>query len=290
MRGENLAISLALKMLGNEILQFLTNHRSIGFPEDQPLAHTFVNMEEIEVLPYLSVISLLRFFQALEMLGQKRFILEGGSVDPLELRVGSVSLVESAGNTHDLVGLAIPGAGDMRSRAEIPEFPVLENRNLFVFRNIFEQINLVLAGNPALCLRRKTTLSCHPESFLSTDDHLLERLVLLDHLLHLRLDFLEVIGRNAMLKIDIVVETIFHRRPGSKLGIRPDPANGRGQNVGGGVPKSLQVRHLVSLFEGLALAFGGFRHEGKKVSASNYVFYSNYNPESRPKSRKERLL
>ena len=47
-------------------------------------------------------------------------------------------------------------------------------------------------------------------------------MVRFDLLFHLRLDLFEIVGRNAVRKIDIVIKTVFHRRPGSELRFRPD--------------------------------------------------------------------
>ena len=96
--------------------------------------------------------------------------------------------------------------------------------------------------------------------FLARDDRALEDVVRLDLLFHLRLDLLEILRRDPVRQIDVVIEAILHRRPGGELRLRPDAQDGRGQHVRGGVAQALDVGHLVALFEGLA--FVGHKEKG----------------------------
>src|ERR1700676_3363049 len=69
-------------------------------------------------------------------------------------------------------------------------------------------------------------------------------MVRFDLLLHLSLDLFEVLRRNAMRKIDIVIKTILDRRTGGELRFRPDFQYGRGQDVCGRMTQTFDVRHL----------------------------------------------
>ena len=77
-------------------------------------------------------------------------------------------------------------------------------------------------------------------------------MVRLDLLFHLRLDLLEVLRRDAVRQVDVVIEAVLHRRAGGELRLRPDAQDGRREHMCGGVAETLDVRHLGALLEGFA--------------------------------------
>ena len=111
--------------------------------------------------------------------------------------------------------------------------------------------------------RRGRPLSASAHRLLARDDAALEDVVRLDLLLHLLLDLREILRRDAVRQIDVVIKPILHRRPRGELRLRPDAQDGRRQHVGGGVAQALEVGHLVALFEGFA--FVGHRERGAKL-------------------------
>ena len=84
----------------------------------------------------------------------------------------------------------------------------------------------------------------HGFGFVTGDRLVFELLVFLGDLLHLGLDFLEIVGRDAVLHFEVVVEAVLHRRAIGELGIRPDAQDSGGHDVGGGVAHALEVGHL----------------------------------------------
>ena len=72
-------------------------------------------------------------------------------------------------------------------------------------------------------------------------------MVRFDLLLHLRLDLLEILRRNAVRKIDIVIKTVLDRRPGGELRFRPDFQNRRRQDMRGRMTQTFDVGHLRAL-------------------------------------------
>ena len=56
-------------------------------------------------------------------------------------------------------------------------------------------------------------------------------MVRFDLLFHLRLDLLEVFGRNAVRQFDVVIESVLDRRPGGELRFRPDFQNRRREDM-----------------------------------------------------------
>ena len=75
--------------------------------------------------------------------------------------------------------------------------------------------------------------------------------------LHLRLDLLEVVRRNAVLQLDIVIKSALDRRPRRELRLRPDAKNRRGQHMGARMAQPFQIGHLRAFFWILSI----FRHE-----------------------------
>jgi hypothetical protein len=97
----------------------------------------------------------------------------------------------------------------------------------------------------------------HRLRFVAGDRLALELLVFLGDLLHLGLDFLEVVRSDPVLHVEVVVETVLDRRAVGELGVRPDAQDGGGHDVGAGVAEALQVGHLLAFVEGLAVVHGG---------------------------------
>ena len=85
------------------------------------------------------------------------------------------------------------------------------------------------------------------QRLVARDDDPLERMVRFDLLFHLRLDLLEILGRDAVGQFDVVVKAVLDRRTGGELRFRPDLEDGRGQDVRSGVPQALDVGHLRAL-------------------------------------------
>ena len=93
-----------------------------------------------------------RYAEALEVLGEILFVFKRRSVDPLELGIGCVALVESARHAHHLEGLAVPRPRHVGARAEIPKIAVFVERNRLAFGNVAEQIDLVVCLDNAAAL------------------------------------------------------------------------------------------------------------------------------------------
>jgi hypothetical protein len=72
-------------------------------------------------------------------------------------------------------------------------------------------------------------------------------MVRFDLLFHFRLDFLKILGRNAVFKINVVIKTVFHRWPCGELRFRPDFQDRRSKYVGSRMTETFQVCHLLAL-------------------------------------------
>ncbi|MFM1944957.1 MAG: hypothetical protein RI897_3939 [Verrucomicrobiota bacterium] len=87
----------------------------------------------------------------------------------------------------------------------------------------------------------------------AVDGDFFEDLVGFDDFFHLGLDGGEVIGGDAVVEFDVVVEAIFDGWSVGELGIGPEGGDGGGHDVGAGVAEPLQVAHAVPVVEGFTI-------------------------------------
>src|SRR6185437_16076097 len=106
--------------------------------------------------------------------------------------------------------------------AEVDEIAVAIERNFFVWRNVFNDVDFELAWLIAIAQRSEPAFFSEIERFIARNFHFLERMIGFDLLFHLGLDLLEIFRRNAVRKIDIIIETVLDWRPGGELRFRPD--------------------------------------------------------------------
>ena len=57
--------------------------------------------------------------------------------------------------------------------------------------------------------------------------------------------FLEILGRDAVRQIDVIIKAVLDRRTGGELRFRPDPQNGRGKHVRSRMADAFEIRHLL---------------------------------------------
>ena len=227
-------------------------------PQRQAGADVVVEGEELQLLAELAMVALLRLLEHGEVGVQLGLVLEGGAVDALELRVFLVAFVIGAGHVGELERADVAGAHDVRAGAEIDEIAVAIERDLLALGNVLDDIELELArARPRAPSAASRPRAAQRKASSREHFHALEGVVRLDLLLHLGLDFLEILGRDAVRQFDVVVEAVLDRRAGGELRFRPEPEDGGGQDVGGGMADALQVGH-----RGRSGAGGGWRHLG----------------------------
>ena len=241
-RREDLRVALLAQLFADEVLQLLTHDRALGHPEDEALADLLVDGEEAEFAAQLAMVALLRFLELREVGVQFFLGREGGAVEALKLRLGLVAQVEGRADGHELHVFALAAVADVWAGAEVDELAVLEGADLLAFGDLFEQVELEHARVAwALGEAAEATAFREFDRFLARDAFPLELLVLLRDLLHLRLDLLEVIRRDAVLHVEVVVEAVLHRRAVGELGIGPDAQDRGGHDMGTGVTQTINV-------------------------------------------------
>src|SRR5439155_25249919 len=130
------------------------------------------------------------------------FVLESGAVKALKLRVLLIAPIISGGDAQQLEGFDVASPHHVRPRAQINEVAVLIKRNRLAFGNVRQALDLVFLAAPF-------------EKYLglfAALDRFLESLVLLHDLLHLLLDFREILRRESMARhIKIVIKALIGR-------------------------------------------------------------------------------
>src|SRR4029450_1235706 len=109
----------------------------------------------------------------------------------------------------------------MWTGAEIGEVAVAIDRDRLVLGNVLDDIELELARLRSRTEGAKFTTAGHCQGVGAWELNPLEAMVFFDFLFHLGLDFFEILGRDAMRQLDIIVEAVLDRRSGGELRFRP---------------------------------------------------------------------
>ena len=226
-----------------------------GSQSGKPGPTSVVEGEELQFLAELAVVALLRLLQHREVFVELGLVLESGAVNALQLRILLVAFVISARHVRELERADVAGAHDVRTGAEIDELSVaVIARSASPSGMSWMISSLNLLGFRALAKAAKRARFGHARALRSRVTSTFARKVVgLDLLLHLRLDLLEILRRDAMRQIHVVIKAVLDRRPGRELRFRPDLQNGGRQNVGGGMPQPLDIGHLGAFFGSFAI-------------------------------------
>ena len=189
------------------------------------------------------MIAFLRLLEHGEVVVEFFLGFECRAVNALKLRIFFVAFVISARHVRELERADVARAHDMRARAKIDEIAAAIERDLFVCRDVFDDVDLVFARFRTFAQRSKPSFLSEFECLISRNFHPLKGVVRFDLLFHFRLDLLEIIRRNSVRKIHIVIKTVFDRRPGGKLRFRPKLQDGRREYMRRGMAQTLDIRH-----------------------------------------------
>ena len=170
--------------------------------------------------------------------------VERRAVDARELRVLRVAAPVCAGQRRELDGLDRIGALQVRTAAEVDEISLLVQRNRAF--GIVDELDLV---GLAVCLEAHA-------GRIPIDRRALPGAALLDLAVDLILEALEVLVRDRLGEVEVVVEAVVDRRADRDLGTRIEPLHGLGQQVGGRVPQYVERVGIVAVARGQDLNAG----------------------------------
>ena len=228
-----------------EFFQFLGNRRAFGQPERQAGPDIFrINDEQPHLRADLAMVPAFGLLQHVEVGLHLGLVLEGGAVDALELRIAFVAFVVGAGHVCELESADVAGAHHVRPGAQINEIAVLVVGDRLLLRNVLDDVQFEFARNLAVGQSGEAAFACVFPRLLARDDPFLEGMIGFDLFLHLLLDFREILGRDAVRKLDVVIKAVLDRRAGGELGVGPEAQDGGGEHVGAGMPDALQFGHL----------------------------------------------
>src|SRR5450830_1022489 len=203
-----------------EILDLLADNGTLGVPENESSTSLLLNAEEVQLLPKFAMVALGGLFPGRDKTGQLFLRWESRAIDALK---HLVLLVPSPIRTCDgekFEVFKVAGGRNMRSTAEVRE------RSLSVERDgrrryFRKDLDLILVA-----------------AFLEEFDGLGYRLVLsaemfaaLGDLVHLLLDYSEIIGGQRLRHVDVVVKTSVDGWSDGKLGVRVELLDCLGHNV-----------------------------------------------------------
>ena len=203
-----------------ELLDDVAQQRALRVPEHETGADLVGEREQVELLADLAVVALLRLLDAVQVGLERGLVGEAGAVDALEHPVLLVPAPVGAGDREQLEGLDLAGRGDVRPAAEVGEPALAVDRDGRVVDRLDElglvELALVAEGAQGLVAGH---LAAH------------ERGVGLDDLGHALLDALEILGREGLLDVEVVVEALLDRGADRELGPREEIGHRLGQDV-----------------------------------------------------------
>ena len=180
------------------VFQFVAEHHPFG--EEEGEAGAFVhNGEEAEFLTDPAMISLFRFFQQMEILIQLGFFGEGSAVYALEHLVLFVAPPVSTGNGHHFHGFDLFRGGQMRPGAEIEKTALLISADFSVFGQIVDEFHFILFAAFFKIFQR----------FFSGNDFFRKLTALGGETDHFLFDGFKIVFAEGVLRIEIVVKTVF---------------------------------------------------------------------------------
>ena len=210
----------------------------LGMEHGEARADLLGEAEEVELCAELAVVAPLRLLELVQVGGERLLGLPGGPVDALQLLALLVAPPVGAGDPHQLEVAEAAGGGHVRPPAQVDErVGVAVGAD-----HRADGVHLVgpgLDGLDDLLLEGLVGEDLQP--FFEGVLVALEGLVLLDDGAHLGLDPLQVVVAEvgAAGQLEVVVEAVLDDRADGVLGARPEPADGLGHDVGGGVPEDL---------------------------------------------------
>ncbi len=169
MRREDALITGGELGFFRELFQFFGDDCAARQKHWQARADIIVEDEKLEFASEFAMVALLRFLQHREVVVEFLFGFECRAVNALQLRIFFVALVVRAGHIGELERADVSGAHHVRPGAEIDEIAVAIERNFFVGRNVFDDVELVFAGLGTFAQRQQAGLALPSSSASSRE-------------------------------------------------------------------------------------------------------------------------
>jgi len=231
-RRRDLLIPVGVERLPRELLQLTDEHHAVRQPERRSGSHV-VEIEEIQLAPELSMVALLRFLDAPEILVQLVGGEPRGPVDALEHRVLLAAAPVRTRRGEQLEVLDVTRGRHVRPTAEIDELALLVQRHSGRIEALED-----------LHLEGLLMVAKEPDGLAAVHLAALEAIVSAGDLAHGGLDPREVLGRERRRSIEIVVEAVFDRRSDRQLHLGIETLHGLRHHVRGRVSERGERRRI----------------------------------------------
>ena len=183
---------------------------ALGVPEHRP-DRLFLQMEEIQLLAKLAMVTLFRFFQHMKIGVQFLVGTPCSAIDALQHRPAGIATPIGTGQAHQLEGMShTAGRGQMRPPAQINEITLLIECHRFASRNGLDKLDL--EGLVLFLVERNRLIAC-PDI---ADD----RLVAINNVMHTLFDGGQIFLAKGCLAEEIVIKAVFDGRADSDLRFR----------------------------------------------------------------------
>ncbi len=230
-RGLNEFIAILGLLLSPVLGESVLELHAVGEPEREARA-LVDHHEELHLLANFAVVPLFGFGDELLVLGQLILVPEGYTIDTSEHLIIAVRSPVGTRGRGELEGLQRLGVTDVRAGAHVNVVALLEEADLRVLRqvvNMFEFILLMALRHEFFCV-------------LTGQDEGLEGKVLLADLLHLILNFHEVlVGDLHVAEVDVIVKALVRGRSEAEVGLRPEVGHRLCHDMGGGVAENMEL-------------------------------------------------
>ena len=240
-RRRHLEVAPPSLELAHRVLEQAPQLLALRVPERGARADV-VEAEQVELDAELAMVALLRLVAPPQEGIERRLVLPDRAVDPLEHRPLLVAAPVRAGDGQELERPDLARRGDVRPAAQVAERPVLVEadrraplpRRRRLRGEVVEDLHLVALA-----------LALHDRAAIVERDLLAhERVVRRDALAHPRFDRGEVVRRQVLRQLEVVVEAVRDGRPDAELRAREQVEDRLGHDVGG------RVAHRVELVVG----------------------------------------
>ena len=205
----NLLVAFPLMQLSPVVDQGIFQHHSLG-KEEREAGALLHQGENAQLLTQLTVITLLRLFDPVQIFLQLFLIREGGSVDSGKHLVLFAASPVSSCQTGKLDGLHVFGIVQMRARAQIHELSLAVKADHRVLRQILDQLHLIVL----------VSLLHEGDRLIAGKRKALQRQTLLHDFLHFLFNGGKILAGNWLLKLEIIVKPVFNGRSDRQLRIR----------------------------------------------------------------------
>ncbi len=228
MRRDDLLVATPDVLSAFPLLQQSQCARALRVVEDESRSRLFVEREEVELLPELSVVAALGFLESLEVGGKVLLGEPSGAIDALQHRALGIASPVRTGDLHELEGVDLASVREVRPSAKIGEVALRVHRDDLALRQLVDQLLLVRLAVELVVGFQLVELAARKRQLLGDD------------LAHPTFDRLEVLGREGAVDVEVVVEPVLDGWPYAESRHRKKRGNGFRHHVCGRVAKHLQ--------------------------------------------------